>query len=143
MYKDNRSKFVAVVNQQQPLGLLMNALAHTVAGLLSQQRVHLDQMEFLSYRESEGVIDACVSRFPFIILKAKNGNQIRTLRQAAGVPCNVFVDTMLGASADEQLHKTRSAKERELDYVALCLFGPAADIDKLTRKFSLFNGERN
>jgi len=127
MYQDNSNKFVAILNQKQTMGLLMNALAHTVAGLLSKQRAHLDQMEFLPYRDSEGVMDACISRYPFIILKAKNGNQLRTVLQAAqdaGIPCNVFADSMLGTSAAEQLQKTRSANEAELDYIALCLFGP-------------------
>ena len=141
MYQDHHRKFVVIVNQKQPLGLLMNAVAHTVAGLLRKQCAHLDQMDFLPYRDSEDRLDAWVSRFPFIILIAKNGQQIRTVRQAAqaaGLPCNVFVDTMLGTSADAQLQQTRSAKERDLNYLALCLFGPAADLDPLTRKFSLF-----
>jgi hypothetical protein len=143
MYQDNSNKFVVILNQKQNMGLLMNALAHTVAGLISKQRAHLDQLEFLPYLDSAGVIDARISRYPFIILKAKNGNQIRTVRQAAqdaGIPCNVFADTMLGKSADDQLQKTRSAKEAEMDYIAICLFGPATDLDQLTRKFSLFGG---
>lgn len=143
MYQDNSNKFVAILNQKQPMGLLMNALAHTVAGFLSKQRAHLDEMAFLPYQDREGVMDARISRYPFIILKAKNGNQLRTVRQAAqdaGIPWNVFTDTMLGTSADDQLEKTRSAQEAELDYIVLCLFGPAADLDHLTRKFSLFGG---
>lgn len=143
MYQDNSMKFVVIVNQKQPGGLLMNAVAHTVAGLLKKQSKHLDQMEFLSYVANDGVLDARISRFPFIILKAKNGNQIRTVRQAAqdaDIPCNVFTDTMLGTSADEQLQKTSSTKEALMDYIALCLFGPAAALDPLTRKFSLFGG---
>lgn len=143
MYQDNSRKFVAILNQKQPIGLLMNALGHTVAGFLSKQRAHLDEMAFLRYQDRDGVIDAHISQSPLIVLKAKNGNQLRTVRQAAqaaGIPWNVFTDTMLGTSAADQLQKTRNATEAELDYIALYLFGAAADLDPLTRKFSLFGG---
>ena len=143
MYQDNSRKFVVILNQKQNAGLLMNALSHTVGGLISKQSERLDQMEFLPYMDRDGVFDAHISRFPFIVLKAKNGNQIRTVRQAAqeaGIPFNVFTDTMFGASAEDQLQRTRGTKEAELDYIAIGLFGPSVDLDKMTRKFSLYNG---
>ncbi len=54
--------------------------------------------------------------------------------------CADFVDTMLGASAEEQLDATRRGVDASFDLLAVCLFGPAEKLDPLTRKFSLFRG---
>ena len=141
MYQDNHRKFVVLMNQKQPLGRLINAATHIALGLSAKPGTPLEQMDFLLYQNSENDLNACLSHFPVIVLKAKNGNQLRTVRQAAqaaGISCNTFVHTMLGTSADDQLQKTKNAHEMELDYLALILFGASSDLDPLTRKFSLF-----
>jgi len=141
MYQDNHRKFVVLMNQKQPLGRLINAVTHIALGLSATPATSPEQMDFLPYQNREHDLNASVSRFPVIVLKAKNGNQLRTVRQAAqaaGIPCNVFVHTMLGTSAEDQLQKTKNAHEMELDYLALILFGASADLDPFTRKFSLF-----
>jgi hypothetical protein len=139
IYKDNEYKFVAVLNRKVPLPQLMNALGHMTAGLTSQ--CNYQDLAFLRYQDGDGSVHPNISRYPFIILSAKNGNQIRTLRYAAlqqGIHFTDFVDTMLGSSAEDQLQRTRSTKEVNLDYFGVCLFGNAAKLDELTRKFSLF-----
>ena len=139
LYRDNSFKFVAVLNRKVPLPQLMNALGHMTAGLTSQCDSH--DLAFLRYQDGDGSVHPNISRYPFIVLSAKNGNQIRTLRYAAiqqGIHFSDFVDTMLGSSAEDQLQKTRSTKEMNLEYFGICLFGSAAKLDELTRKFSLF-----
>jgi hypothetical protein len=140
LYTNNSHKFVAVLNKKAELPRLVNALGHLSAGLAAQHG-NIDEMKFLNYKDADGGLHPGISYYPFIVLAARNGNQIRTLRQAAiegGVSCCDFVDTMLGESAEDQLHRTSSTPEENLTYLAITLFGSAEQLDPLTRKFSLF-----
>jgi hypothetical protein len=142
MYADNDYKFVAVLNERIDLPKLLNALGHMTAGLVAQAP-NPGAMRFLRYEDANGGAHPAISHYPFIVLAARNGNQIRTLRQAAieaGIIYNDFVDTMLGTSAEDQLMKTRATKEMDLQYYGICLFGPADLLNGMTRKFSLFRG---
>jgi hypothetical protein len=142
MYSDNELKFTVVLNEKVELPRLLNALGHMTAGLVGQVPDR-ERMRFLRYEDADGGVHPAISHYPFIILAARNGNQIRVLRQAAieaGVVYNDFVDTMLGASAEDQLARTRAAREADLTYFGICLFGPAEVLNGMTRKFSLFKG---
>lgn len=142
MYSDNDRKFVVVLNEKIEMPRLMNALGHMTAGLVGHQNGHGD-FAWLRYQDADGGVHPAISRYPFIILAAKNSNQIRTLRQAAidqGLGYNDFVHTMLGSSAEDQMEKTRGTPESALEYFGICLFGPAEPLAPLTRKFSLFKG---
>lgn len=140
LYADNSHKFVAVLNKKAELPRLVNALGHLSAGLTAHHG-NSDEMRFLNYKDANGGMHPGISHYPFIVLAARNGNQIRTLRQAAiedGISCCDFVDTMLGESAEDQLHRTLATPEEDLTYLAITLFGSADQLDPLTRKFSLF-----
>lgn len=140
MYADNDYKFVAVLNEKIQLPRLLNALGHMAAGLVARAPDPAG-MRFLSYEDADAGLHPAISYYPFIVLVARNSNQIRTLRQnaiEAGLVYNDFVDTMIGTSAEDQLAKTRAAHEAELQYFGICLFGPADVLGGMTRKFSLF-----
>lgn len=139
MYKDSDHKFVAVLNGKIQLPQLMNALAHCSAGLSSIVRE--PRLQMLDYIDASEGVHPGISRFPWIILQAKNSNQLRELRnkaKTAGLEITDFVRTMLGESADQQMAATRAAYEPDLDYFAVCLYGEAAIVEPLTKKFSLF-----
>ena len=142
MYADNEHKFIGVLNTKIEVPRLLNALGHLTAGLVYQCE-DPKSMRFLRYEDANGGVHPAISHYPFIILAAKNGNQIRMVRQAAveqGVLFNDFVDAMLGGSAEEQLRKTRITPEADLEYIGICLFGRSDVLNALTRKFSLFKG---
>lgn len=142
MYTDNDYKFVVVLNKKIDLPQLLNALGHMTAGLVGQYK-NQETMRFLRYEDADGGLHPAISHYPFIILEARNGNQIRTLRQSAieaGILFNDFVDTMLGTSAADQLEKTKNTPESKLEYFGICLFGSADQLSSLTRKFSIFRG---
>lgn len=144
-YLDNEFKFVVVLNQKIELPKLMNAMSHAMLGLMAKCDSH-DAMHFLKYENAEGSIDELISRFPVIVLRSKNSNQLRTLHRAANenaLVSNIFVDTMLGSSAEDQLHKTKTTKECDMEYFSISLFGPSKVLDEITRKFSLFNVQNN
>lgn len=140
LYANNSHKFVAVLNRKAELPRLVNALGHLAAGLTAE---HGDpnEMKFLEYRDADGGRHPGISHYPFIVLGARNGNQIRTLRVSAiaqGISYTDFADTMLGASAQDQLSRTATTPEADLGYLAIALFGSAEQLDPLTKKFSLF-----
>lgn len=139
MYENNDYKFVVVLNTKIEIGKLMNALGHITAGLVSL--CNYEDLRFLRYADANDGLHPAISYYPFIVLKSKNGNQIRTLRNAAiedGIKYNDFVDTMLGSSAENQLQKTQITDELNLEYFAIALFGKAEQLNKITKKFSLF-----
>ncbi|MFC7484808.1 DUF2000 domain-containing protein [Luedemannella flava] len=132
-------KFTAVLNKKYDVAVLMNALAHLASGLSSL--VPAEESAFLDYECPAGGFVSAISQYPYIVLSAKNGNQIRTLRDElakADIAHNVFVSTMLGASAADQLQATKSADLADLDFMGITFFGASAVTDPLTRKFSLF-----
>ena len=142
MYADNQYKFIAILNKKVDLAKLLNALGHMTAGLVSLAP-DLEAFRFLRYEDADGSAHPAISHYPFIVLAAKNGNQIRNVREQAkeaGILYNDFVDTMLGGSAEAQLRQTREAKESDLEYFGLCLFGEAEVIGPMTKRFSLFKG---
>jgi hypothetical protein len=138
-YADNEKKFVCVLNASRPIPELMNALGQVTAGLTG--RLPTDVAEFLDYTNHADGFIASISRYPYIVLKAKNGNQLAMLRKAAaeaGLSHNVFISAMVGSSAEEQMRTTQAAAGPELEYWAVALFGNADALDPLTRRFSLF-----
>jgi len=140
MYADNENKFIAVLNKKIQHSTLLNALGHMAAGISANDAEH-DQMQFLQYEDADGGPHPKISKYPFIILSAKNGNQIRTLRSQVrekNLPFTDFTDTMLGSSVQDQLQKTKECPEAELDYYGICVFGSAGELDPITKKFSLF-----
>lgn len=140
-YAENEKKFVAVLNRKHELPRLLNGLGHATAGLVG--RMSENEGDFLDYPNDADGFTATVSRYPFIILRSDNGSKLAALRKAAaekGVAENVFVSAMIGTSAADQIEKTKAASGSDLDYMVIVLFGEAALLDPMTKKFSLFKG---
>ena len=141
MYLNNHRKFVAVLNRRHPLPVQLNALAHLAAGLA--ETLPDGAANYLDYPCPAGDFTSTISEYPFIVATAKSSSQVRALAEAAArgdLALNAFTTTMLGTSSDAQRLATEKAAPDDLDYVAVVLFGEAADLDPLTRKFSLFKG---
>ena len=139
-YSDNSMKFTAVLNGNVPIPRLMNALGHTTAGLAAE--CGLSVVHYLDYHNEADGFYSKIAEAPFIILKAKNSNQLSNLRaaaKAADILHNTFISAMIGTSAAEQVEQTRVATAASLEYWVVVLFGDAEAINPLTKKFSLFN----
>jgi len=135
---DTARKFVAVLNKKIEIPKLMNALGHMAAGISG---AHPADKNFLQYQDADEGIHPNISHFPFIILRADNGNKIRTLRKQAqelGVECVDFTESMSIGTSAEQLEKTAEILEQDLEYFGMCLFGETEKINTLTKKFSLW-----
>jgi len=138
---ENSFKFIAILNKKIEFGKLLNALGHMTAGLAGGSG-QAKNMYFLLYQDQDQGIHPNISHFPFIVLKADNSNQIRTVRneaQTLNIPFTDFTNTMTVGTSQAQLAKTKATPESELEYYGICLFGKTAELKELTKKFSLFN----
>ena len=131
-------KLVAILNKKITVGQAMNALAHMVMGL-AKSNSNID-FAVISYTDKDGN-KHWASKHPFIILKAKNSNKIRTLREEVikkNIIFSTFTNTMTVGTWQEQIERSKGTPESELEYFGICLFGDAETIDPLTKKFSLW-----
>ncbi len=134
-------RFVAILNKKIEIGKLMNALAHMTAGLVGGYP-DPKEMCFIEYPDKDGGMHPNISHFPFIVLKADNSNQIRTVRNEAlnrGIAFTDFTSTMTVGTSAEQVERTKSTPEQELDYWGICLFADTNELREFTGKFSLFS----
>ena len=137
---ENSKRFIAVLNKKIEIGKLMNALGHMAAGLAGGA-TNVADMCFLPYEDKDGGKHPTISHFPFIVLKADNGNQIRTVRNEAikrGVQFTDFTSTMTIGTSEEQVGNTKNTAEADLEYYGICLFGETEVLREFTKKFSLF-----
>lgn len=137
---ENAKRFVAVLNKKIEPGRLMNALGHMTAGL-SACALDTKEMCFLNYADKDGGEHPHISHYPFIVLKADNGNKIRKVRQEAlsrKIPFADFTDTMIIGTSEEQLNATANTAEEDLNYFGIVLFADTEELKEFTGKFSLF-----
>ncbi|KKQ71283.1 MAG: hypothetical protein UT33_C0010G0007 [Candidatus Peregrinibacteria bacterium GW2011_GWC2_39_14] len=133
------TKFVAVLNKKIEVGKAMNALAHMTVGLVNTYSSNKD-MGVISYADKDNG-NHFASKWPYIILKADNSNKIRTLRNALiekGIPFASFTNAMTIGTWEEQVEKSKSTPEIELEYYGICMLGEKSELNELTKKFSLW-----
>lgn len=111
------------------------------AGLVATADEELRKhMSFLDHVDATDIVHP-VSALSLIVLQAKNSNQIRTARNAAAAAGITYVDlteTMTKDTYVEQLNRTRETAESDLEYWGLAMFGLTADLDVITKRFSLW-----
>jgi len=138
---ENSKRFIAILNKKIEPGKLMNALGHMTAGLAGGNSPS-SEFCLLPYEDKDGGKHPNISHFPFIILKADNSNQIRTVRSEAikrGIWFSDFTSTMTIGTSEEQVNNTKNTPELELEYYGICLFGETEMLREFTKKFSLFS----
>lgn len=137
---ENEKRFVAILRKDVDMGKVMNALGHMTAGLSGGFNA-AKEMNFLQYQDKDGGIHPNISHYPFIVLKADNSNQIRTVREEAkkrGIIFTDFTSTMTIGKSIDQVNATKETLEKNLDYFGICLFGKTNELREFTKKFSLF-----
>jgi len=138
---ENTKRFVVVVNgKEESPARLMNAIGHTMAGLAGDIAKNED-LCFVDYKDAEGNIHPSISHYPVIVLKAKNSNKIKTIREQAiekNLAFTDFTDTMTIGKTQEQLDATQNQSGENLNYLGLCLFGDRDTLAELTGKLSLY-----
>jgi hypothetical protein len=132
------TKFVAVLNKKIEAGKIMNALAHMTVGLTGTYSEK--DMGIINYEDKNGGVHLA-SKYPYIILKSDNSNQIRTLRKVLiekNIPFASFTSAMTVGGYEDQLERSKATPEEELEYYGICMLGEKNELDELTKKFSLW-----
>jgi hypothetical protein len=141
---EESTKLVVLANKRFDTGVVMNAVAHTVAGLIN--RIGEDgrsKLKFLDFEDFDGQKHRSISARSFIILRGTDGD-IRKVRQRAqevGIPHVSFVSTMTGDTYVEQLARTRATPTLGLTFYAIALVGHADELHPITKRYSLWRGE--
>ncbi len=133
------NKLVAVLNEKIETGIAMNALAHMIVGLGASVEKK-EELRLTDYADADGNSHANISEIPFMVLKARNSNQLRQLRQGLIQNKIKFVDftnTMTVGTYQEQIERSRQTKEEALEYYGIAIFGDWNIVSELTKKFSL------
>ncbi len=141
VYSDTH-KFVAMINKELEVGKALNAIAHSLAGLVSMADEEIkEKMSFIDFQDKDDFVHKNISGLSLIVLRGKN-NEIKKLRQKF-IENNIlftdFTETMTGDTYKEQLVKTKETSEEEMKYFCLAGFGEKEIIDPLTKKFSLWH----
>lgn len=136
-------KFVVALKAKLDNGVATNAASHLCLGLVAKAAAEaphlLPRMSFLSFADADGGRHAPVSGLSLVVLQGRPA-WLRRLRQeaaAAGLLETGFTSAMTGGSHLDQLDRMRRTAEADLDYYGVAVFGPRADLDPLTKKFSL------
>jgi Protein of unknown function (DUF2000) len=140
-YTPTTDQFICVLNKKVAPGRALNALGHMTAGLTALHIGDLEPLRFQDYIDKDGSSHRSISDNGFIILRADNGNQVRTLRNKLieqGIAFTDFTDTMVEGTYAEQHDRTLLTSELDLDYFGICFFMNAAASRELTKKFSLY-----
>lgn len=136
-YADNDRKYAIVINQRSGSATVLNAVAHASSGLVDK----CADTAFLEYPNTEKEISAGISKYPIIVLSAKNSSQIATFVEAArtqALPVNYFTMQMIDQSAEQQIQNNRNTLWKDLEFVCAIVFGERAIVDPLTKRFSLY-----
>lgn len=142
-YIPTTDQFVCVVNKKIEAPKLLNALGHMTAGLMSQYKDDMTAMRFRDFIDEDKTIHPTTSENGFIVLRADNGNQIRTLRNKLideRIRFTDFTETMTGGTYVDQQNKFDITNELDLEYYGICFFMDKEKSREFTKKFSLYVG---
>lgn len=136
-------QFVCVLNKKIEPSKLLNALGHMTAGLVYQHRDNLAPLRFRDFIDLSKSVHPTTSENGFIVLRAENSNQIRTLRNKLieeKIPFTDFTQTMVDGDYVTQQEEFDKTAEPDLEYFGVCFFMNKEKSRELTKKFSLYVG---
>jgi len=140
-YIPTTDQFVCVLNKKIEPAKLLNALGHMTAGLVSQYQNNLTPMRFRDFIDKSKSVHPTTSENGFIVLRAENSNQIRTLRNKLineKTPFTDFTQTMVDGNYAAQQDNFDKTLEQDLEYFGVCFFMNKEKAKELTKRFSLY-----
>ncbi len=139
MKQDFNKKIAIVVDKNIDNWQVLNAVAHASAYIgnkLSDNFITGDYFE-----TKDHVKHPRNSQFPIIVLSAKSGqlkklvNEIRN----SGLLYLGFIKDMIETNDDEEIVEALSKKlDSEIEYLGIGFFGDKEQVNRLTKKFSLW-----
>jgi len=134
-------QFICVLNKKIEPATLLNALGHMAVGLVNQHANNFTPMRFRDFVDKSGSIHPSTSENAFIVLRAENSNQIRTLRNkliGANVIFTDFTRTMVEGTYVTQQEEFDETPEENLEYFGVCFFMNKEKSKEYTKRFSLY-----
>ena len=134
-------KIVAIVNKNLDMGVALNALAHSTAGLVASASDELrEQMSFIDFPDKSGNNHPSISALSLIVLRGTS-NEIRKARDKfveEEIHFVDFLETMTGDTYKEQLDKTVGTSYEDLNFFCAVAFGKKIKLDPITKRLSLW-----
>lgn len=140
-YIPRKDQFVCVVNKKIEPPKLLNAIGHMTAGLVYKHQSNLAPMRFRDFIDKDKSVHPATSENGYIVLRAENSNQIRTLRNKLieeGILFTDFTKTMVEGTYVDQQAEFDKTSELELEYFGICFFEEIEKAKLLTKKFQLY-----
>ena len=140
-FNPKTDQFICVLNKKIEPAKLLNALGHMTAGLVYQHRDNLAPMRFRDFIDMSKSVHPATSENGFIVLRADNSNQIRTLRNKLielKIPFTDFTKAMVEGDYVTQQEEFDKTAEQDLEYFGVCFFMNKEKSRELTQKFSLY-----
>ena len=139
-YAYDSKKTVAVISQDLQKGLAFNALGH-----LSFSAGHYSDRSWMGkeqIRDASGNIHRGISKYPFIVLRAKSEeikNIVKEAKTFNGILVVDYPQEMFDTGHDDELVKTiKRVNESKMIYHAVILTGDTKSINKLTGHLKLY-----
>jgi hypothetical protein len=140
-YNYREKKVVAILAKTLTPGVALNVLGHLAISL----GAHCEDNELMGATElpdAAGVVHRGISKYPVIITQVKQSTVRRSIehaRQNARLFLTDYPKQMLETGHDDDLASAiASTNEKDMEYLGAIIFGPAEDVDQITRKYSLW-----
>lgn len=130
---------VAILDEELPTGLAMNALGHSAVAVgFRTDPSWMGQTEIVDLDNNKHM---GISKYPFIILKGTKDQikEISSKSKSLGIYTQDFTQDMIDTSTDEELVESLSKKkESEIVYRGVILMGETSKIKEITKHLSLY-----
>ncbi|MBU1000826.1 DUF2000 domain-containing protein [Patescibacteria group bacterium] len=133
-------KLVAILNGKIEIGDAMSALAHMAVGLGASVE-NKEELRLTDYADADGNSHANISELPFIILRARNSNELRMLRTALiekGIKYVDFTNAVKLTGTFEDSGKSKDIREADMEYFGIAIFDDWDRVTEITKRFSLW-----
>jgi lysyl-tRNA synthetase class 2 len=137
--QDFDQKLVIVIDPELPSWKIMNTSAHAAAFLGNKMKSAFDTGKFFATKDGTNLPRN--SQYPIVTLSATK-DQLKELAvevRASGLLYLGYVPEMMDTTDDKKLAEMLASKsDDEIVYAGIGIFGPKSEVDKLTKKFSLW-----
>lgn len=137
--QDFSKKIVIVINQDLENWRKANSISHVAAYIGNKLKGMFATGE--NFITQDGKEHPRNTQYPIIILTAKPGqmtNFMRSVRES-GLLYHGFIKEMIDTTDDKEIIELLKTKtDEEIEYLAIGLFGDNTEVDRLTKKYSLY-----
>lgn len=140
MEQDFSNRITVVVRKDLEAWQVTNTVAHISAYIGNKLKENFDTGETFSTKD--GVALPRNSQYPIIVKRAKSDEQLHNLMEkvrAEDVTYHCFIREMIDHNNDTDLQNALNNKnDADVEYLGVGVFGENEKVDKLTKKFGLW-----